>query len=106
MNVSNLLKTQAPAGANSAATTPAAASKQDPLTSKDTFLQLLVAQMRNQDPLQPTDSVQYVSQLAQFSSLEQSLELNKEVAAVKTSVDALAEIVKQNGIPSKGAPSN
>lgn len=37
---------------------------------KDAFLQLLVAQMKYQDPMEPTDNTQYVAQLAQFSSLE------------------------------------
>lgn len=38
---------------------------------KDEFLQMLVAQMRNQDPLNPTDGQEMAAQLAQFSSLEQ-----------------------------------
>lgn len=37
---------------------------------KQAFLQLLVAQMKYQDPLEPTDNTEYVAQLAQFSSLE------------------------------------
>ncbi len=37
---------------------------------KDAFLQLLVAQMKYQDPMEPTDNTEYVAQLAQFSSLE------------------------------------
>lgn len=36
----------------------------------DTFLNLLTAQIRNQDPLAPTDSTQFVEQLATFSNLE------------------------------------
>ncbi len=38
---------------------------------KDAFLQLLVTQMQNQDPLEPTDNTEYVSQLATFSTLEE-----------------------------------
>lgn len=38
---------------------------------KDAFLQLMVTQMRYQDPLQPQDNSQFLAQLAQFSSLEQ-----------------------------------
>jgi len=37
---------------------------------KDQFLQILVAQLQNQDPTQPQDSSQFVAELAQFSSLE------------------------------------
>jgi flagellar basal-body rod modification protein FlgD len=38
---------------------------------KDAFLQLMVTQMRYQDPLQPQDNSQFLAQLAQFTSLEQ-----------------------------------
>ena len=47
--------------------------------SKDQFLKLLVAQMKNQDPLNPADSVQYVTQLAQFSELEQLIDIRNAV---------------------------
>lgn len=46
---------------------------------KDAFLQLLVAQMKNQDPLEPTSNTEYISQFAQFSSLEQMQNVSKSV---------------------------
>ena len=45
-------------------------------TDKDIFLKMLVGQMANQDPFNPQDPTQYITQLAQFSSLEQMMTLN------------------------------
>jgi flagellar basal-body rod modification protein FlgD len=45
---------------------PPASSSIDPMASEQTFLKLLVAQLKNQDPLQPQDATQFVAQLAQF----------------------------------------
>lgn len=53
------------------------------LASQDTFLQLLVAQIKNQDPLNPTDGTQFLTQLAQFSSLEQQLQTNAQLTDIK-----------------------
>ena len=51
----------------------------DAALGKDSFLQLLVAQMENQNPLDPQDNTQFVAQLAQFSSLESMNNLNSTV---------------------------
>lgn len=43
---------------------------------KDSFLQILVAQMANQDPLSPTSDTEFIAQMAQFSALEQMQNIN------------------------------
>ncbi len=43
---------------------------------KDAFLNLLVTQLRNQNPLEPMDNTQFISQMAQFSALEQAQNTN------------------------------
>lgn len=56
---------------------------------KDAFLRLLIAQMQNQDPLNPADNTEFVAQLAQFSSLEQLTQMNtnlEESLATNTQV--------------------
>lgn len=52
---------------------------------KDAFLQLFVAQLKNQDPMSPQDSNAFMAQMAQFSILEQITNLNKEVAQLRRS---------------------
>ncbi len=47
---------------------------------KDEFLQLLVAQLQNQDPLKPMESTEFTAQLAQFSSLEQLFNVNDNLS--------------------------
>ena len=57
------------AATSTAATAAAPATKAE--AQKNQFLQLLVAQLKGQNPLDPLDGTQFVSQLAQFSSLEE-----------------------------------
>ena len=47
---------------------------------KTEFLKLLVTQLQHQDPLQPQDGTEFVAQLAQFSSLEQLIDINQNIA--------------------------
>jgi flagellar basal-body rod modification protein FlgD len=47
--------------------------------SEQVFLQLLVAQLQNQDPLSPQDSTEFVSELAQFSELEQTIGIRQDI---------------------------
>ena len=56
---------------NTQDTTQAVSNVAKDTLGKDAFLQLLVTQMRYQDPLDPMDNGEYLAQLAQFSALEQ-----------------------------------
>ena len=49
------------------------------LTNENTFLQLLVAQIQNQDPLNPSDPTQFIGELVQFNQLDQLLSINQGV---------------------------
>ncbi|MFQ5624014.1 MAG: flagellar hook capping FlgD N-terminal domain-containing protein [Paracoccaceae bacterium] len=54
----------------------------------ETFLTLLTAQLRNQDPLQPLDSTQFVAQLASFSAVEQQVKTNDILRAMAAAAGA------------------
>lgn len=60
-------------------TTTTTAAKSKTQVDYDSFLKLLVAQMKNQDPTNPMDSTQYVAQLASFSQVEQSVNMNAKL---------------------------
>lgn len=54
----------------------------------ETFLTLMTAQMRNQDPLKPMDSTEFVSQLANFSAVEQQVKTNDALDAIFNALNA------------------
>ena len=51
----------------------------------DAFINLLVAQLKYQDPTEPTDPAQFMAQLASFSSVEQQIQTNDKLDALVTS---------------------
>ena len=54
---------------------------------KDEFLTMFVAQLKNQDPLNPMQGQEFAAQLAQFSSLEQLYNVNENLQTMKSSED-------------------
>jgi flagellar basal-body rod modification protein FlgD len=76
---------------STASPTAQAAASQASSTAKtlgyDAFLQLLIAELKNQDPTKPMDSAQYIGQLASFSNVEQSVKTNAKLDALMTSIN-------------------
>jgi flagellar basal-body rod modification protein FlgD len=67
--------------------TPSPQPASDTSSDFDTFLTLLTAQLRNQDPLKPVESTEFVAQLASFSAVEQQVQSNTKLESI---LEALA----------------
>jgi flagellar hook assembly protein FlgD len=84
-----------PVGANNPTSNPMIgtqlASRDNAEQIKTQFLSLLVAQLKNQDPLNPVENQDFVAQLAQFSSLEQLVTVNEGMDAFNDKLKYLNE---------------
>jgi len=76
---------------------------------KTQFMTLLVAQLKNQDPMNPVDNQDFVSQLSQFSSLEQLITINEGVETfnanmnyLNAGVDYIATLLTYVTVPGNG----
>ena len=91
MQVASVTSTAAASGAS-------ATGASEETLGKDTFLRLLITQIRYQDPLSPMDDREFIAQLAQFSTLEQMQQMNTGFAAfqlMSLTTQALALVGKQ-----------
>jgi flagellar basal-body rod modification protein FlgD len=77
--------------------TAAVASKPEP--DQTMFLQLLVAQLKNQNPASPSDGAAFVAQLAQFTTLEQQTQSRKDL-------DNILQVLQATGAVPAGSSSN
>ena len=86
---------QNPVSSDSAATDKAKRSVEpeaDTLANKDVFIKLLVAQLQNQNPMSPSDPIQFLTQLAQFTSLEQSMAMKQDLSSIRAGIDNLVQM--------------
>jgi flagellar basal-body rod modification protein FlgD len=77
--------------ADAAGSQSASKAQTDSLQSKDAFLQLLVAQIKNQNPLNPADGVEFLSQLAQFSQLEQTMGIRDGITGLQEQLETMSD---------------
>jgi flagellar basal-body rod modification protein FlgD len=63
-------------------TTAPSSATQPGNVNENMFLQLLVAQLQNRDPLNPPDGTQFITQLAQFQTLEQDIDTGQNIASM------------------------
>ncbi len=82
MQVQTTYSTQPTAGTSGADSSGGSAVGTAKAPTESMFLQLLIAQMKNQDPSSPQDPTQFVGQLAQFSELESVLNIQKDTDAL------------------------
>jgi len=59
------------------------------MLGQNEFLKLLVTQMRNQDPMQPVSDTEFIAQMAQFSSLEQTKTMSSDITKLRQGNDFL-----------------
>jgi len=60
------------------------------LANQDVFMQLLVAQLKYQNPMNPADGVEFMTQLTQFSQLEQMVSIRKGVDSVTELISSMS----------------
>ena len=75
---------------NSTGLSEQVATKKNDALGQEEFLLLLVTQLQNQDPLNPMDSTEFTAQLAQFSSLEQMMAMNKTLTSIRETQNGLS----------------
>jgi flagellar basal-body rod modification protein FlgD len=92
MSPSIMRSTSAMAQDAAASSNTTAAAPTAPVT-ENMFLQLLVAQLQNQDPTNPADSTQFVTQLAQFQTMEQAMNQGTTMTSMLTDLNQLVAAI-------------
>jgi flagellar basal-body rod modification protein FlgD len=76
------------ASQNQTQNTNNAAAQADPLANQNVFLQLLVTQLKYQDPQNPADGTQFITQLAQFTEVSNTTQMTSDLDSIKAALAA------------------
>jgi flagellar basal-body rod modification protein FlgD len=71
-------------------TTTATTTKSSNTLSSDDFLKLLVEQLQNQDPLEPTDTSEIMNQMVSYASYDQAAQTNETLTQISKTLDGIA----------------
>lgn len=71
----------------------AAANSNSTTLGKDQFLAILVTQLRNQDPMQPMQDKEFIAQMAQFTSVEQLMNMSNELSLMRQSIGSASSMI-------------
>jgi flagellar basal-body rod modification protein FlgD len=85
-------------GASGSSSAASSATGSSAAPTESMFLQLLVAQMKYQDPTNPQDATQFVGELAQFSQLEQTI-------GIRTDTDSISQDLSSAAAAASATPS-
>lgn len=100
MTISSITNTTTGLTAADASTSSTSAALSSAISNsslgENSFLQLLVTQMKHQDPTQPQDNSQFIAQLAQFTSLEQMTNVSNSSAQMVTELNNLTSSTQLN----------
>jgi flagellar basal-body rod modification protein FlgD len=75
--------------------TSSAGSNSGSIMGKDQFLKILITQLRNQDPAAPMQDREFIAQMAQFSSLEQMMNMGNEIKMLRQSLGLASSVIGQ-----------
>ncbi|GIP21429.1 flagellar hook capping FlgD N-terminal domain-containing protein [Paenibacillus sp. J22TS3] len=70
-----------------------AATKNNQTMGKDQFLKILVTQLGNQDPMQPLEDKEFIAQMAQFTSVEQLMNISGQLTAMNQNLGNLSGLI-------------
>lgn len=75
-------------GTTTSTTSSTSTASADAASEKDMFLNILLTQLQNQDPLNPVDTTEFTSQMATYSQLEQQIDTNTKLDSIASALNA------------------